>query len=173
MKIEVQEAKDFQPVAGIPIYGKLSFKQSVFKTDILEVGEGLVQIKRPELLKAVELRGGPRFKFSKNQDKRVKLIFGSRDTAFTTISVKTEDISIKGLGVQIEIHDNSLDYVGKQIMLGALGGIPLAEPIECELMYTKRYKGVVNNEVVERARLGLRLKEQLSSEELDSFVKSE
>ncbi len=172
MNITVHESKDFHPVAGIPLYGKLVCKQSVFKTEIIEVSEGLIQVERPNLMKAVELRGGPRFKFDKNEDKRVKLVFGSKDTAFTSISVKAEDISIKGLGVQVDIVDNSLDYVGKQILLSALGGKALDEPIECELMYTKRYKGVVNNEVVERARIGLRLKEQLSQGDIETFVEN-
>ncbi|MCO4754240.1 MAG: hypothetical protein KC478_07145 [Bacteriovoracaceae bacterium] len=172
LKIQVEQIPTFYPRLDHPIYCKLSHKESVFKSEILELGEYALQVKLPESIKAMELRAGTRLKFSQKDKKQVKLVVGGHKTARTSLRAQAIDISSTGAGLQVELDEAALEFVGKELLITALGTKTLDEPIICKLMYSRKYKCVLKNEIAERARLGLSFNRALTKAEMQEFLKS-
>ncbi len=171
ISIEVEKTPTFYPRIDHPIYCKLTHRESVFKSEILKLGEFVLQVKFPESVKAMEQRQGQRLKFTQRDQKQIKIVVGSHKTARTSLKAQAIDVSITGSGMQIELDQAALELVDKEVLITALETKVLTEPINCKVMYKRNYKCVINNELAERARIGLCLDRPLTGDELKEFIR--
>lgn len=122
----------------LPLYVKLSYRETVFKITSFKQGQNSVFFTFPELIKTEELRLTPRHTFKPLQEKYVTLRSTMNDVtkdAGNELKVRVMDISATGLGLVVSEQNRSFLKNNRVLWLTGLQDMKLVYPILAEVVY--------------------------------------
>jgi hypothetical protein len=154
-----------------PAYLKLTFRDTIFKVNVLNIIGNVVSIVIPEEVKAKELRANPRTKFKPKDGKRVSmsLAVGIMSKSAATLDFQVIDLSEKGMS--IVVSDENLEMIknSPKILLDKLGTFDLTFKIPVELVYAHRLRYRYKGSIIKGNRVGFRFQDKLKKSFIDNF----
>jgi hypothetical protein len=124
------------------VYIKLSFRQTVFKGEIVSIEGNVVTIYFPKDVKAQELRSSPRKEFRVKDEKNVILKIAPKASSDKSIDLIFKVLDISREGICLVVSDNNRQYLKntEKHLLTHLGEIELPEGVFLELKYIQKYR---------------------------------
>lgn len=163
-----QLSKECQLDHLLPVYVKLSHRDTIFKTRFLAGADDLVSLAIPEEFMAKELREEERFDFNFSQKNIIKIGYeiDFMKGAKHAQDFQLKDVSIGGfscfcpekLAQNIERFRNFKVSLIRQKILN--------EELEVDFVYAKKVKIKIGNRTIEMFRLGFKFKEKLKAQTL-------
>jgi hypothetical protein len=124
------------------VYIKLSYRQTVFKGEVVSIEGDIVTIYFPKDVKAQELRSSPRQEFRVKDDKNVILKIAPKVESDKSIDLIFKVLDISKEGICLVVSDNNRQYLKntKKHLLTHLGEMELPKGVFLELKYIQRYR---------------------------------
>lgn len=170
-KLNKNEYQDLDPTLNI--YIKLSFRNTIFKGELIGNKENDIFVNIPDEVQFEELREFPRFTFGPHEDKSITLSVKSSIVANSlfNLKVKLQDISQTGLSFLVS-HANYDLVIKNDMTMSALGPLELENPLPTSVVYTDRFSYRENGKKLNCLKMGARLENQLNSDLLNTFIRS-
>jgi HD-GYP domain-containing protein (c-di-GMP phosphodiesterase class II) len=157
----------------VVIYTKLSFRNTIFKGNLIGQRDGYLFVSIPEEVQLEELREIPRFSFTTSEDKFATLAMRSDliDGSMFNLKLKLSDINTKGMGLIVS-YANAETLKNNDLYLSELGKHSFSEKIEAKIMYDKHFSYREDGKNIKCMKMGVRLSEIMSQNTLETFVRS-
>lgn len=144
-------------------YIKLTFRNSIFKVDIIEINDRVVILNFPEEVMATEGRKAKRRVFTSKDKKYVT--FGIKDNGIKqTIKLNVLDISTTGMALNVTELEYQMIFDSDYLQLEKLASVSLFKPIESILIYVHEVDDSFK-------RIGIIFRNQLSQDLIEEFSK--
>lgn len=153
------------------IYIKLSFRDTVFKADIINIRGDMLSIFVPIHVKTQELRSFARKKFKPKDDKVVTfsmandITFGARQS----LSFQVVDISQIGVCILISDKNKQLIETSDELYITQLGAFELPEPVQIDLKYLSRIRFRSKGKTKLSNRAGISFSQKIPENFLNDF----
>lgn len=133
---------DFDMEEDKVVYIKLSYRQTVFKGEVVSIEGNVVTIYFPKDVKAQELRSVPRKEFRVKDEKNVILKIASKETSDKSIDLIFKVLDISKEGICLVVSDNNRQYLKntEKHLLTHLGEVELPKGVFLELKYIQKYR---------------------------------
>lgn len=158
----------------LPLYVKLDYRTTVFKTADYFEKPNSVSFSFPREIKTLELRGARRFQIKDKIEERVSLrpsLIGTKDFG-NELEVRVHDISETGLGLIVSEHNRSFLKNNRILWVTAIGGHKLHDPLLAEVVYmNNEFDSKLKGRKQKELKVGLKLSGMISADIFSNFLK--
>jgi len=165
---------DFSILVDETIYIKLSYNESVFKGQVINVDHSMISVYIPEEIKTLELRQNKRISFMPKDEKKVHLEIAQEITSERVHHLAFTALDISAGGISLIVSDNNkqlLENSGKHL-LTALGRHVLDTPVIMDLRYGQAFRYRIRGKTFMSNRFGFKFLSDINQSILDHFVHS-
>ena len=153
------------------IYIKVSYRDALFKTEVISLERGVLTLELPTKIMAVDSRKNPRTIFSVKDNKQVmlKVIVQHKTSLNSELAFKTLNISKRGICLIVSDNNKVILDNSVALYITSLGNHRLAEEILIDLCYIHRFRYRDSGKLNQVYRAGFELQRELSEDDL-SFL---
>lgn len=153
----------------IPLYGKLDYRDTVFKVLDYRLGHNSLQFAFPSLMKSRELRSRHRILLQDGQHLSLRPTHGGKATDLgNELHVRLLDLSSEGAGLLVSEANRSFLKNNRILWLTKVNEAELPRPILAEVVYMTPLPRVRQREL----KVGLKLSSELPQDLLESLAPS-
>ncbi len=168
------EGYDGTILIGENLYIKLSYRDAMFKAQVVRIEGGVISLELPHKVMAIDSRKSPRSIFDIKDNKRVslKVVVDISSSLKSELEFKLLNISSQGLCLIVSDNNKVILDNSSKLFLVALGGNKLFEEIEIDLCYLHRFRYRDKGKLNQVYRAGFELSKVIESSDLEIFTDS-
>lgn len=173
IRFKLDDSSNLQLNPDLIVYVKLSFRNTIFKGELIGAEDNFTFVNIPDEIQFEELREFPRFNFTPQEDKSCTLSIDSELVAKSLFNLKVKllDISQTGLGLIVTPSNHDL-IRNNDLIMTALGSIELAKGIGAKVVYAAPHAYRLEGKRIKCFRMGAKLDGFLEQELIEAFIKS-
>ncbi len=171
-QVKVKNYSAFKHNSKKPTYAKFSFKETVFKVEVISQIAENISLSLPVEVKALELREQARIKFKPSDRKSVSLKVNVELLIDATQEFQFQVIDISSGGMSIVISEKDIKYFeeGSFFEITKLQGHFIKEGYEVEMVYSQRFRFKSQGRVKSAYKIGLKSMKPISEMHLDLII---
>jgi hypothetical protein len=151
----------------IPIYVKLSFRETVFKGQILKLGKDEVTLHVPIEVQIREFREVSRHSFKAGEQS----VSMKAPNSKVSLKLDIKDISARGLGIIVSENNSHFFQKGRTLTLEALGDTVVPHPLSSQVVYVQKKRTRSEKGQETHYQVGIKMIDQIPLTLLDAFTK--
>lgn len=174
IKFQILKYLDDFDLSG-PIYVKLSYRGTMFRSEITDVRAGVLHLKFPLAadVKTIEMRGEPRISFDLNEDRFATLGVMHDGQWHKEQTLKFQVVDISESGICLLVSDVNKNYLKNSLTLAMikLGAVELHLPILLTQCYSIPFRYRRKGKSVYAIRVGFKFESKISTKLINEFIK--
>ena len=153
-------------------YAKFSYKDTVFKVEVISKVSNNIALSLPVEVKAAELRRDYRHRFKPSDMKLAALQISVELIMNATQELKFQVIDISSGGMSIVISERDIKYFedGSKFKLTMLADSHLGDGYELDFVYSQKFRFKSHGRVQSAYKVGLCAKEEFLKDDLMNFL---